>query len=452
LITIPQPNPQTTGKATQTLRFCGSETIAANLIPALVREFLLSNGYGSILPVEIKNGTGMSASKDGNSVNIEITSFGTTNGLRALSQGQCDIAMASREAEQSEEEELKEGAAREGLDGYRKEIVAKDGISVVVNRANLIDSLTFSMLAKIFSGKITDWKEVNKWQSGKIHLMILNKDSGTRGEFEARVLRPNKQTYAKSPYLEDKSNIKIANAVSETATAIGFVAFPYVGNSKVLKLSERGDVQPLHPDIQSIRERSYVLSRELLLYTLGTQGGVSFAQRFVDFARDDDGQAVVERVGFVPFRAPIGSKNSRLSLGGVEDNYARAIKGASLQVMTVFFPTGVNTIGATSLSELQSHLPFLRTFIRERGRIMLLGFTDDVGNESDNLRLSVQRAQSVENALRSDRELHEALSKLDIDRTNPLLRSEGFGKLRPIASNDSATDRARNRRVEVWLK
>jgi phosphate transport system substrate-binding protein len=262
------------------------------------------------------------ATKGGRAEAVEISGVGTTQGFETLMKRTCDIAMASREANPAERMELQEAATQSGLSQYEEHIIGKDGIAVIVNRGNPLETISLDTLSTIFSGEKKNWSEVESTLAGPIYLTVLDKKSGTRAEFEKKVLELRKRKLSESLYFTHKSNLKISNKVSETQSAIGFVAFPFIGNAKALKISDGKDITPQYPDPQNIQSRSYRLSRELFLYTLRSAQG-SLAHKFIEFAKTDEGQKIVKRVGFVPYKTLIESQVTQRSPEGIEDEYGR---------------------------------------------------------------------------------------------------------------------------------
>jgi phosphate transport system substrate-binding protein len=429
----------------QTLRVCGSDTIGSDLMPMIAIGFLSRQGFGTASQAKEGGGTVVTAQKGTERLTVDITADGTKSGIDSLIAGKCDIAMASREPNSVEDETLQAAAKNSGvIGGYNRQIIAKDGIAVIVNRANRLESISYPMLSKIFSGEVKDWNSVTSFQSGEIRLILLNKRSGTRAEFEKRVLSPLGQELSRSVKFESESNIEVSNTVSEQETAIGIVAFPYVGNARSLQLSENSDdkVKALYPSPQSIGDHSYLLNRNLLL--IATKDS-PLVKNFIDFARNDEGQQVVVRAGFVAYK-------SRVRQQGAEDEYARTIKSADSQLMNVRFSTGVSNPTIESLKELEAQIHDLRDFLEGGRQIFLLGFTDDTGVDAQNLDLSRKRAERIKTLLLGYPEIQASMNKPQDPNRPGRIIVVGFGSLRPIASNKSDANKARNRRVEIWVK
>ena len=443
------PRQPTGANSHQTLRVCGSDTIGSDLMPMIATGFLSRQGFGTSSQEKVKGGKMVSAQKGTEELTVDIRALGTRSGIDSLLAGNCDIAMASREPNPEEDEKLQEVAKNSGaIGGYKRQIIAKDGIAVIVNRANRLDSLSYATLSKIFSGEVKDWKDVNSFHSGEIRLILLDKNSGTRDEFKKKVLSESGKEWSSSFRLESESNIKVSNEVSELETAIGIVAFPYVGNAKALRIFENSDdkVKALYPSPQSIGEHSYLLNRNLLL--IATKDS-PLVKNFIDFARNDEGQQVVVRAGFVAYKSRVRQLTTP---EGAEDEYARTMKSADSQLMNVSFSTGVSNPKIESSKELESQIPYLRDVLEGGRQIFLLGFTDDTGVDAQNLDLSRKRAERIKALLLRDPKIQASMNKPQDPNRPGRIIVVGFGSLRPIASNKSDANKARNRRVEIWVK
>ena len=445
LNTPPQP---TGANSHQTLRVCGSDTIGSDLMPMIATDFLSRQGFGTSSQAIVKGGKVVSGQKGTEILTVDIRALGTKSGIDSLLAGSCDIAMASREPNPEEDEKLQEVAKNSGAIGYKRQIIAKDGIAVIVNRANRLDSLSYATLSRIFSGEVKDWKDVNSFQSGEIRLILLDKNSGTRDEFKKKVLNEPGKKWSSSFRLESESNIKVSNEVSELETAIGIVAFPYVGNAKALRIFENSDDKDnaLYPSPESIGNHSYLLNRNLLL--IATKDS-PLVKNFIDFARNDEGQQVVVRAGFVALKSRVRQLTTPK---GVEDEYARTIRSADSQLMNVSFSTGVSNPTIESLKELEAQIDDLRGFLEGGRQIFLLGFTDDTGVDAQNLDLSRKRAERIKTLLLGYPEIQASMNKPQDPNRPGRIIVVGFGSLRPIASNKSDANKARNRRVEIWVK
>jgi phosphate transport system substrate-binding protein len=119
----------------------------------------------------------VAAELDGAPIGVTIAAHGTLTGFKALAEGSADIGDASRQMHSEDEQLLK---PKEIARAYGSEyVIGLDGIAVIVNKGNQIDSLTIEQLGRLFSGKATSWREVGGQPSWPVHLYSRNNDSGT---------------------------------------------------------------------------------------------------------------------------------------------------------------------------------------------------------------------------------------------------------------------------------
>jgi phosphate transport system substrate-binding protein len=227
---------------------------------------------------------------------IAVTGGGSGTGLASLLSGTCDIAMSSREIKQKE-------IAQAKLKGINpNEIkVALDGIAVVVNPKNPIDKLTLDQLGGVFSGKITNWKEVGG-KDEKIVLLSREVNSGTHVYFKEHVLRkndPNSKEEFSPKALMLSSSQAIADEVAGNSSAIGYYGMGYISpKQKTVAIAKDEKSVYVSPSIDNVVKNIYPISRPLFLYTNGEPRGL--VKKFIDYALSAEGQDIVLKTDFVP--------------------------------------------------------------------------------------------------------------------------------------------------------
>lgn len=221
-------------------------------------------------------------------VMVSIKGGGSGTGIAALINGTVDFANASREMK---DEELAL-AQEKGIDPVET-VVAKDGISVIVNPANQVTDLTVDQLGKIYRGEITNWKEVGGADQA---IVLLSRDSasGTYEFFKETVVGKDAE-YAKEAKLL-ASNQAIVDEVKGNAGAIGYVGLGYAENagSEIKEMNVEG----VAPGIDTVLDGTYPLGRDLYMYSNGQPEGV--AKAYIEWILGTDGQAIVADQGFVP--------------------------------------------------------------------------------------------------------------------------------------------------------
>ena len=227
---------------------------------------------------------------------IAVTGGGSGTGLSSLISGTCDIAMSSRNIKEKEITLAKQ----KGINPFEIK-VALDGLAVVVNPKNPVSKLTIGQLAQIFTGKITNWKELGGTDA-KIVILSREVNSGTHVYFKEHVLRkgdPNgKEEFAPAALLLSSSQA-IADEVAGNPAAIGYYGMGYISNKQkpIMVAKDEKSVYE-SPTIENVVNGKYPISRPLLLYTNGQPQGL--VKKFVDFCLSKEGQEVVLKTDFVP--------------------------------------------------------------------------------------------------------------------------------------------------------
>jgi phosphate transport system substrate-binding protein len=227
---------------------------------------------------------------------VAVTGGGSGTGFSSLISGTCDIAMASRSIKD------KEIALAKAKGINPNEIkVALDGLAVVVNPNNPVSKLTLGQLADIFTGRVSNWKEVGG-KDEKIVILSREVNSGTHVYFKEHVLRKNdsnsKEEFASSALMLSSSQA-IADEVAGNPAAIGYYGMGYISKKqKPLFLAKDEKSEHEAPTIENVVNGKYPISRPLFIYTNGqTQGLV---KKFVDFMLSKEGQDIVLATDFVP--------------------------------------------------------------------------------------------------------------------------------------------------------
>lgn len=212
-------------------------------------------------------------------VTVTVEYSGSSAGIESLLNGSCDIGDASRNLKDSE----KSGGAVEN-------IVAIDGIAVIVDKNNTVAGLTKQQLSDIYTGAVTNWSEVG---GSDTPIVVVGREagSGTRGAFEEILKVEDACKYA----VECDSTGAAMAKVASTEGAIGYVSLDVLDDSvNALNLD---DVAPTSDNIVA---GTYFLCRP---FVMATKGEISeqneLVQAFFDFLKSDEGKAVVKTVGLI---------------------------------------------------------------------------------------------------------------------------------------------------------
>ena len=227
---------------------------------------------------------------------VAITGGGSGTGLSSLISGTCDICMSSRNIKEKEITL----AEKKGINPNEIK-VALDGLAVVVNPENPVGKLTLNQLADIFTGRISNWKELGG-NDKKIVILSREVNSGTHVYFKEHVLRQNdpnsKEEFAPHALLLSSSQA-IADEVAGNSSAIGYYGMGYISNKQkpiAVAMDEKSEY--IAPIIENVVNGSYPISIPLFIYTNGLPKGLT--KRFIDFALSKEGQDIVLQTDFVP--------------------------------------------------------------------------------------------------------------------------------------------------------
>ncbi len=214
-------------------------------------------------------------------IRITIAGGGSGAGIKQVGEGLIDIGNSGRRPSSKEI----------GTYGLALHKWAIDGVAVVVNPANAVTALTKDQLGRIFSGEITNWKELGGNDRG-INLYTRDESSGTRSVFWKKAL--NKGDIALS------ANFVVSNGAMKTAVANDPSAIGYMSAGFVDQRLTPVVLDGVTPDAASIRNGSYKVARGLFSNTRGEASGLS--RQFIDFLLSDQGQAIVKEKGFIPVK------------------------------------------------------------------------------------------------------------------------------------------------------
>ena len=230
------------------------------------------------------------------SVSIAVTGGGSGTGIAALINGTVDIANASREIKADEIT----AAEKNGIEPVET-VVAVDALAVIVNLKNPVDQLTIPQLADIFTGRITNWKEVGG-NDASIVLVSRESNSGTHVYFLEEVVRrgekDNTDIFA-SKTLMMPSSVGITSEVGRNPNAIGYDGLGYVtGDEKMIGVAKTADGPYVLPSVETGADGTYPLARNLYMYTAGEPTGV--IAEYLDWIHGPEAQQIVAQLGFVP--------------------------------------------------------------------------------------------------------------------------------------------------------
>lgn len=225
-------------------------------------------------------------------VEFQVTGGGSGVGIAALLNGTTDICASSRPMKPAEVEQMKAKYNYKGLEVR----VARDGLAVYVHKSNKVKQLTMEQVRLIFTGKITNWKQLGGADK-TINLYSRENNSGTYEFFKEHVLL--KQDFA--PQAQHMAGTAaLINAVSKDPNAVGFGGAAYAKNVKALAIAQEAGKPYIAPTEATILNAQYPISRFLYFYlSKRPEGSV---KKFIDWVISKQGQKVVTDVGYYPIK------------------------------------------------------------------------------------------------------------------------------------------------------
>ena len=416
---------------TTLVRIQGSNTIGAKLGPALISGLFQSQGFSNIRIVAAgaENEQLVQAEdKLGRTLQVSVAAHGSGTGFVALQDDSADLAASSRPIKDAE------AAALQSLGDLRsaeaEQIIAIDGLAIIVNPQNPLASLTTEQLAKAFSGEVRDWSQLGG-TPGAITLYARDDKSGTYDTFKELVLAAHGKSLAPTAKRFESSD-QLSDLVSQDPGGIGFIGLPYVRQSKALAIAD-GDSQPMPPSTTLIATEDYPLSRRRYLYNPpGTPN--EWVKSLVQFAHSTAGQAIVEKSGFIAqtVQAVKVAANTKMP-----EDYRKLADEAQRLSVNFRFQEGSATLDNKAQRDIQRVLDYLKDNDKLRSKVVLVGFGDPKNDPERAALLSKLRAMAV---------------RRDLSKGGVIFREiTGMGEQMPVAANDGDDGRVKNRRVEVWV-
>lgn len=234
---------------------------------------------GSTSMEKVIGALGEAFEKENQGVTFTYNPTGSGSGITAVAEGRCDIGLSSRRLKEAEKEQ-----------GLTETILALDGIAVIVNPENDVEALTLEEIAAIYTGEITNWKEVGG-MDGEIVLIGREAGSGTRDGFESVTDTEDMCKYRQ----ELTSTGDVITTVSQNPNAVGYASVASV--KETVKAVKVNDVAPTE---ETVKDGSYVLQRPFILVTKTDTALSETAQQFFDYVTSPDAQDIILSAGVVP--------------------------------------------------------------------------------------------------------------------------------------------------------
>ena len=215
-------------------------------------------------------------------VSIEINQIGSSAGIKNAMEGVSEIGMASRDLKGEEKQA-----------GLKEVEIAYDGIALITHKNNPVKDLTLAQIKDIYTGKITNWKELGG-NDAPIVVVSREDGSGTRDAFQEIV--GYKSEELKTDAMISNGNGGLKETVIGNENAIGFVSFEYLDDKVNIV-----NVENVEPKADLVKSGEYKISRPFLLAT--KEGNLSEnGQKLIDFILSDEGQTIVKENKLIPVK------------------------------------------------------------------------------------------------------------------------------------------------------
>ena len=266
---------------TLSLAACGSDSNSNtdnsdNNDSAAVTGTVSTDGSTSMEKVIGALGESFMAANEG--VEFTYNPTGSGAGITAAQGGRCDIGLSSRALKDEEK-----------AGGLKETVLAYDGIAIIVNPENPVNDLTLDQIAKLYTGEITNWKDVGG-NDAEVVLIGREAASGTRDGFESITGTKDKCQYRQ----ELTSTGDVITAVSQNPDAIGYASLASIKDSvKAL------NVDGVTPSEATVKDGSYKVQRPFVLVTVEGKELTPVAQKFFDYITSPDAAAIIAKAGAV---------------------------------------------------------------------------------------------------------------------------------------------------------
>jgi phosphate transport system substrate-binding protein len=261
------------------------------------------NQKGSDTLVQVAQAWSEAYKKVNPGAQVNVAGGGSGTGIAALINGTIDICNSSREMKAAEKEEIKKKFGKDAVET----VVGYDALAVYTNHANPLKEITMEELHGIYTegGAIDNWEQIIPEFKGGITRASRQNSSGTYEYFREAICgkKADGKTYNefKQGASELTGSSEVVEFVAKTPTAIGYSGMGYK-NDKVnwLAVAKKKGDKAILPGHDAAKDGSYPIARKLYLYTIGEPTGE--IKKYIDWIVSKDGQAVVEKEGFVSFK------------------------------------------------------------------------------------------------------------------------------------------------------
>ncbi len=435
----------------------GSRTVGTTLIPNLLRGYAESVGATfEISPtdepaeriIRLTNADGSLRAE------IDLQSRGSGSAFPALADGVAAIGVADRRMKDSDVAKIASAGIPDLRDTANETVLGVDGIVMITHPDNPVRNLSSFDIARIWSGEITNWLELGGGDY-PISVNSFGEGSGDRAVMMDALVRPNNRDET-ADVTRWSAYQDMVDAVIADRGGIGFVGRWLARTNDVNLLDIREECGLLSPPTDfRMKIEGYALSRRLYAYT--TPGAIHpEAKAFLDWTLTTEAQSYIKESNFIDReleRMRLEDMGMMLvHTAAVEPDFDGAqysdmmqqLRGADRLSVSFRFNTGSSVLDVESIRNIEELAGRMEAGEFDGLEVLLVGFADSIGDRVRNTALAQSRADAVRAIL------GDALNPGTAQRLGLVPLS--YGELLPLSCNDGEVGRARNRRVEVWLR
>ncbi|EAS45385.1 phosphate ABC transporter substrate-binding protein [Photobacterium profundum] len=218
---------------------------------------------------------------------IDVNGTGSSAGIKSAIEGVSDLGMASRNL-----------STKEKQANLIENVIARDGIAVVVNPANPIQSLSKAQIASLFTGDITQWSAVGG-DSQPVVVVTRENGSGTRGAFEELIELTTKINGIKVSSISQHAQVASGNGIEKTVVANNKEAIGFVSLGSIDSSLKAINVDGHQASVENVMNNSYPLSRPFIV--MSQPGKIKVAAKdFIKWIDSPEGQKIIKAKGYIP--------------------------------------------------------------------------------------------------------------------------------------------------------
>jgi phosphate transport system substrate-binding protein len=389
----------------------------------------------------------------GEAASITLASVGSAQAIADVVGGNAALAVSTRAVSAAERNAFTSAGKGDPTADGQQTIFALDALVAITSLSNPVRAISEADLARIFAGQVTNWSEIGG-PSAQINVYGREADSGTAVVFNELVMQPANLRIADTTRLT-QSDAELAQAVASDPLGIGVTSLADAGEAKILAVRGVCGIQ-VQASPFTIKTEEYPLSRRLYAYTDNNEPPAQLT-RLLQFLESPAAQDVVTEAGYVDLGISFESNNQQglrylasILTDDVEvtlpqlREMTQALTAADRSSITFRFALGSSQLDARARDDIVRLANLIATGDITNKELLLIGYTDSIGDGASNIALSQQRAEEVRQAL------FAASPGLATDGLP--VRALGFGEISPLSCNETDNGRRINRRVEVWLR